>query len=312
MVTFTGIAPTGATYDWNFDGATDVQGTGGGPYTVMWETEGTKTITLTVTNLNCTSTITKTVQVLPTPDPVFNIQPDACLNEKIRVQAGWGQMELPGYNWDFGNAIVTEGTPGTYGPFTLEWNTTGMKVISLSLTNIPCPSLPTYDTINIHHPVAKVMSQSSADICSSDSVMFTAQPGLDYQYEWLPTTYFGEESNSLSMWGIVRKAGYVWLNVTDRWGCKATDSVLLQPKSCCEVFMPNTFTPNGDGKNDVFRMVTQGNHEISVFMIMDRWARGCSNPSTSMRHGMVALMVRHRIWALTSTTCGSVVQTARR
>ena len=131
----------------------------------------------------------------------------------------------------------------------------------------------TYDTINIHHPVAKVMSQSSADICSSDSVMFTAQPGLDYQYEWLPTTYFGEESNSLSMWGIVRKAGYVWLNVTDRWGCKATDSVLLQPKSCCEVFMPNTFTPNGDGKNDVFRMVTQGNHEISVFMIMDRWGK---------------------------------------
>ncbi len=273
LVTFTGIAPTGATYDWSFDGASDVQGTGAGPYTVMWETEGTKTITLTVTNLNCTSTITKTVIVLPTPDPVFNIQPDACLNEKIRVQAGWGQMELPGYNWDFGNAIVTEGTPGTYGPFTLEWNTTGMKVISLSLTNIPCPSLPTYDTINIHHPVAKVMSQSSADICTSDSVMFTAQPGLDYQYEWLPTTYFGEESNSLSMWGVVRKAGYVWLNVTDRWGCKATDSVLLQPKSCCEVFMPNTFTPNGDGKNDVFRMVTQGNHEISVFMIMDRWGK---------------------------------------
>ena len=86
LVTFTGIAPTGATYDWNFDGASDVQGTGAGPYTVMWETEGTKTITLTVTNLNCTSTITKTVQVLPTPDPMFNIQPDACLNEEVRVQ----------------------------------------------------------------------------------------------------------------------------------------------------------------------------------------------------------------------------------
>ena len=30
---------------------------------------------------------------------------------------------------------------------------------------------------------------------------------------------------------------------------------------------------NGDGKNDVFRMVTKGNQQISVFQVMDRWGK---------------------------------------
>jgi gliding motility-associated-like protein len=271
VVTFTGIAPQGATYDWSFDGATEVTGSGAGPYTVIWEDKGTKTITLTVTNLNCTSTLTKTVTVLETPDPNFAIQPDACVNEEVRVQAAYNQMDLPGYNWNFGDAVVMEGSG--YGPYTLKWTTTGQKVISMSLTNIPCPSLPHYDTINIHEPVAKIMNQSSTEICSSDSVLFTAQPGLDYQYQWTPAGYFTEESNNMSMWGAIKSKGYVTLTVTDRWGCKQSDSVLVEPKSCCEVFLPNTFTPNGDGRNDVFRMVTKGNQEISVFIIMDRWGK---------------------------------------
>ncbi len=37
--------------------------------------------------------------------------------------------------------------------------------------------------------------------------------------------------------------------------------------------MPNTFTPNGDGKNDVFRIMTKGNQELSSFIIMDRWGK---------------------------------------
>jgi gliding motility-associated-like protein len=272
-VTFTGVAPQGATYDWNFDGASEVTGTGAGPYVVVWSSEGVRTITLTVTNLNCTSTISKTIHVLPTLEPNFDLPLDACIDEEVRVQVGWDQMNLPGYEWNFYDAILVEGTPGTPGPYTLKWNSTGQHHISLSLTNIPCPSLPRFDTINIHQPVAKIESIGQTEICTSDSVLFTAQPGLDYQYHWAPAAFFGDINENMSMWGTVKKASYVTLTVTDRWGCTNADSVLIEPKSCCEVFLPNTFTPNGDGKNDVFRMVTNGNQEISVFIIVDRWGK---------------------------------------
>ena len=272
-VTFTGIAPQSATFNWDFDGASEVTGTGAGPYTVVWEgVEGPRTITLSVSNLNCSGSATKTIVVLPTPDPNFNIQADACLNEEVRVQAGWGQMDMPGYSWNFDGAQVLEGTGA--GPYTIKWATQGQKIISMSLTNIPCPSQPYYDTLNVHHPAAKIEHTSNTDICTADSVLFTAQPGLDYSYQWSPAIYFAQDqATGLSAWGRMRSSGQVVLTVTDRWGCQSSDSMAIETKVCCEVFLPNAFTPNGDGKNDVFRIVTKGNQQIGVFQVMDRWGK---------------------------------------
>ena len=63
-VTFTGTAPAGTTYTWDFDGGTASPGTGAGPQTVSWTTTGTKVITLSLDNGGCTSsTVSDTVQV---------------------------------------------------------------------------------------------------------------------------------------------------------------------------------------------------------------------------------------------------------
>jgi gliding motility-associated-like protein len=270
-VTFTGNGPITSTYNWNFDGADDVTGTGAGPYQATWNTVGDKTVTVTITNLNCTATASANVNIQSTPTAHFDIQKDVCLKEIVRVQVDYDLMNYPQFVWTFGNAEVLDGSG--YGPYSIKWNSTGQQYVSLQLTGINCPSEIFIDTINVHSPVAKVMSMSSSEICTADSILFTAQPGLDYQYEWLPATYFGDNTNTLSIWGIVQKAGYIQLRVTDRWGCISADSLLLETKSCCDVFLPNVFTPNGDGKNDVFRMVTKGNQQLSIFVIMDRWGK---------------------------------------
>ncbi len=270
-ITFSGNGPSTSTYDWSFDGADDVSGTGAGPYDVIWETVGDKTVTVTISNMGCTATASMIVNIQSTPEAHFDIKKDVCLNEEIRVQTDYDLMNLPEYTWNFGYATVLDGSG--YGPYTLKWNTIGQKIVSLQLTGINCPSEIYYDTINVHHPLAKIMNLSSNDICTADSVLFNAQPGLDYQYQWLPVSYFGENINSMSAWGIVQKAGFVWLKVTDRWGCEATDSLILEPKNCCDVFLPNVFTPNNDGKNDIFKIVTKGNQELSTFIIMDRWGK---------------------------------------
>jgi len=59
-VTFTGSAPSNATFNWNFNGGNAVPGTGIGPHTVSWATGGTKTISLTVIDNGCSSTATTT------------------------------------------------------------------------------------------------------------------------------------------------------------------------------------------------------------------------------------------------------------
>ena len=66
--------------------------------------------------------------------------------------------------------------------------------------------------------------------------------------------------------------GYYFVEVTDGNGCQAKDTVYIEPGPCCEeVFIPNAFSPNGDGNNDVFRMTTSAGIELIQFEIFNRW-----------------------------------------
>ncbi|MBN2681820.1 MAG: choice-of-anchor L domain-containing protein [Bacteroidales bacterium] len=64
-VTYTGTASSTATYNWDFDGATIISGSGQGPYQITWNTPGNYTIYLnSVSENGCTSLST-------TSSPVF-------------------------------------------------------------------------------------------------------------------------------------------------------------------------------------------------------------------------------------------------
>ncbi len=58
------------------------------------------------------------------------------------------------------------------------------------------------------------------------------------------------------------------------FGCKDTDSVTI--RIYCgngQIFMPNTFTPNGDGENDVYYPRGKGISIIKSFRIYNRWGQ---------------------------------------
>ncbi len=62
------------------------------------------------------------------------------------------------------------------------------------------------------------------------------------------------------------------LVVIDSNGCRAETSIKAELDLDCErdVYVPNTFTPNGDGTNDVFRVVSNGLNLVNL-MIFNRW-----------------------------------------
>ncbi len=63
------------------------------------------------------------------------------------------------------------------------------------------------------------------------------------------------------------------VDATTAKGCMATDSILLTVKEDVNLFVPNVFTPNGDGKNDVFIPYTTNNvvKEIISFDVFNRF-----------------------------------------
>lgn len=62
------------------------------------------------------------------------------------------------------------------------------------------------------------------------------------------------------------------LTVTDQNGCDASDEMLLTVLLNRVIFIPNAFSPNGDGINDVFLVFAGGNvARVRSFQLFDRW-----------------------------------------
>jgi len=62
------------------------------------------------------------------------------------------------------------------------------------------------------------------------------------------------------------------LTATDENGCSDQDSILVEVEKNREVFAPNVFSPNGDGINDYFYVMTGApTARIKTFRVFDRW-----------------------------------------
>ena len=57
-------------------------------------------------------------------------------------------------------------------------------------------------------------------------------------------------------------------------GCKAIDTITIHVIDLGDaIYVPNTFTPNGDGQNDLFGAVHYGNIDSYSMSIYNRWGQ---------------------------------------
>lgn len=105
-IVFTGTAPSGAVFNWNFDGGIAAPGTGAGPHSVSWSATGTKTITLAVNDNNCASEpFTQMVQVdAPLASPQIT-----CSSTSTSITFSWAPVPGAGSY----QVVSTSGPQGT-------------------------------------------------------------------------------------------------------------------------------------------------------------------------------------------------------
>lgn len=98
-----------------------------------------------------------------------------------------------------------------------------------------------------------------------DEIEFNLNP--QYSYNWSPSTYLNC-SKCNSVMAKPKEDITYYYNFIDDNGCNVTDSIIV--KVIFPIYVPNTFTPNGDGKNEDFGAYSQilDEYEIHIF---DRW-----------------------------------------
>jgi gliding motility-associated-like protein len=222
-------------------------------------------------------------------DPVSSTVTVTAVNSVIlNVNAGNDTAVCPGMP----TVLTASGaTNYIWSPSTGLSTTIGASTISSPLATItytvtgsgPCAN-PVQDSITVNVLTAAQLNVSAgADgaVCVGDPINLSAATSGGYSgnfYEWsvLVGSLTDSISNSHSLNAYVSTTvegvNIYEITVTDLCGNIASDTVIYDVSSGCELTVPNIFTPNGDGNNDVFVVSGKGVSSFSI-SIFNRWGK---------------------------------------
>ncbi len=258
-----------STLTWNFAGANVISGDSSGPYVLSYNTPGVKNIRLAVNNTDCDEDDSVSVYVAPLPDGTFSVTKDGCVNGGIELNPLWKQGAA--YQWSLDGGSITDSTNRIYQA---TWAEPGNKVIVLIVySGLGCSSGPYTAYTTVHDkPVVSIDYVSSYDVCAEDTIALRATDSTGLQYKWMAGSRLLQSEGPQAL-AIVTGTDKIILTGTDEWGCRNTDSADVTAHTCCEIAVPNAFSPNNDGLNDRFRIITNGNQRIGTFIIVNRWGQ---------------------------------------
>jgi gliding motility-associated-like protein len=146
----------------------------------------------------------------------------------------------------------------------------------LDLCGNPLPHPANFDFEITRIPLLPPDLGTDTVLCEGSSLQFDITDPGAISYLWSDSTT--SPLKSISSDGIY--------TATIRNECgEVSQSVSIQLANCnpCQVFVPNAFTPNGDGINDVLQVFSDCNLQEFSLTIFDRWG-GIIHRSESMEH----------------------------
>lgn len=217
---------------------------------------------LTVKNLlGCSERDSVTLSVRP--DPVFSISPSAsvCIGTSAQLNASGGNI----YLWSPANLVSNAAISN---PLAVTGTTTNYSV---TITENTCNTSSTLFTTITVNPSPQVTVTKSNDIdCSLNFANLLANGAS--QYTWSPSATLSNAniSNPVATPAVTTKYVVQGINA---FGCTANDSITVAVTQSGKsgYFMPNSFTPNNDGKNDCFGIKQWGTIEQLDFFIYNRY-----------------------------------------
>jgi len=124
------------------------------------------------------------------------------------------------------------------------------------------------DTVTIAvNPLAVISLSADSTICSSSSLQLQASGGNTYL--WSPSTNLSATNISNPVFNSIGVDTNSYL-VIATGNCGSDTGFVTITTESCNIFIPNAFSPNGDGGNDKF-LVRGGGINNILIKVYDRW-----------------------------------------
>jgi gliding motility-associated-like protein len=256
-------------YNWNFgDGSTSNLQIPTHQYT----SPGIYSISLDVlTQSGCRDTAIATQVIKVVQSPLISITGDStvCLNGSMVHNGVFLRTDTSIVNWQWnfpnGNQSISQNpsaqtytTAGNFIVTSIATNSSGCSdTITKNIVVYPLPVITISGTITM---IAGYPVQIPATY-SSNVVSWAWTPSVTLNCSTCPQPEASPKFNTTYT-----------VNVTDSNGCRNSASVdIIVICKNANVFVPNTFSPNGDGSNDVFYPRGHGINRVKSLRIYNRW-----------------------------------------
>lgn len=262
-VTFTATTP-GLNFLWT-TGETD---------SVITVTDDNSNINVEITNLNgCVKKLDNPFSVDVHEYPVVAFTADSsseCDAFKIRFRNNSIYDGGSAFAWTFGDSATSN------QPSPIHWYTVnGLYNVSLTITTpFGCASSDSseIDIVRYPDPVAKFTTESNIENVFAGPIVFINQSENANRYLW----DFGDQSGSTDVNPThdYREPGYYKISLTafNPANCEHKE---IREVTVAPMFIPSAFTPNGDGRNDVFPTGLPADMDVNSYEIniYNRWGQ---------------------------------------
>ena len=210
-----------------------------------------------VTGCSASDDVTVTVNPLPTilagPDTLV------CEGENIQMNASGGAT----YTWDPPAGLSA---PNISNPIL---TVTGTQTFTITSTDANGCTNSTSTTITLDPPPTVDAGEDTV-VFEGESVMLDGT--TDGSFVWTPATGLSDPT-ILAPNASPSETTTYYLVSTSTAGCEKVDSVTITVIIDPIVAFPNAFSPNSDGQNDFYEVITRGPVNTEAFTIYNRWGQ---------------------------------------
>ncbi len=196
--------------------------------------------------------------------------------EPLTVQFNYvydGLIDTNTLHWDFGDLAITDDTSNVLNPTYIYTHHGAFRVTLTALSTAGCNAIGYDSVFVIQQPVANFSADPSVTDTYLSNIHFYDESLNAYDWLWS----FGDAGSN---WSIEQFPEHLYTEpgiypvmlVVHNNECEDTITKLVYILEGFAYFIPNSFTPNGNGMNDVFNGKGVGfrgfNFELSIY---DRW-----------------------------------------